>query len=108
LYRGAEEIESFRAEAPVPTGRLQALLGHLGITYAPKYRIKGIPCPGRVDFKVVVEIFHGPKVISRHTGPAYKASNSDAVADAAWQAITSWSRRHHGKLQNSVHHLLPQ
>jgi hypothetical protein len=47
-------------------------------------------------------------VISRHTGPTYRASNSDAVADAAWQAITSWSHRHRGKLQNSVHHLLPQ
>jgi hypothetical protein len=47
-------------------------------------------------------------VISRHIGPAYKASNSDDVADAAWQAITSWSRHHRGKLQNSVHHLLPQ
>jgi hypothetical protein len=47
-------------------------------------------------------------VISRHTGPAYRASNGDAVADAAWQGITSWSHRHSGKLQNSVHYLLPQ
>jgi hypothetical protein len=55
-----------------------------------------------------MEIFQGPKVISRHTGPAYKASNSDVVANTAWQSITSWSRRHRSKLQNSVHHLLPQ
>jgi hypothetical protein len=61
-----------------------------------------------VEFKAVMEIFQGPKVSSRHTGPAYRASNSDVVADAAWQATTSWSRRHRGKLQNSVHHLLPQ
>jgi hypothetical protein len=47
-------------------------------------------------------------VISRRTGPAYRTSTSDAVADAAWQAITSWSRRHRGKLQNSIHHLLLQ
>jgi hypothetical protein len=39
LYRDAEEMESFRAEALVPTGRLQALLGHLGITSASRYRI---------------------------------------------------------------------
>jgi hypothetical protein len=47
-------------------------------------------------------------MISRRTGPAHRASTSDAVADAAWQAITSWSRRHRGKLQNSIHHLLLQ
>ena len=98
LYRDAEEVESFGTEAPIPTGRLRALLGHLGITSAPRYRIKGVPRPGRVEYKAVVEIFQGPKVVSRHTGPAYRASNSDAVADAAWQAITSWSRRHRGKL----------
>ena len=101
-------MESFGTEAPIPTGRLRALLGHLGITSAPRYRIKGVPRPGRVEYKAIVEIFQGPKVVSRHTGPAYRASNSDAVADAAWQAITSWSRRHRGQLQNSVHYLLPQ
>jgi hypothetical protein len=47
-------------------------------------------------------------VISKHIGPANRASNSDVVADAAWQAITSWSRRHRDKLQNSIHHHLPQ
>jgi hypothetical protein len=44
LYRDADERESFGVEAPIPTGRLRALLGHLGITSAPRYRIKGVPC----------------------------------------------------------------
>jgi hypothetical protein len=30
------------------------------------------------------------------------------VADAAWQAITSWSRHNKVELQNSIHCLLPQ
>jgi hypothetical protein len=30
-----------------------------------------------------------------------------AVADAAWQAITSWVRSNKSRLQNSVHYLLP-
>jgi hypothetical protein len=30
------------------------------------------------------------------------------VVDAAWQAITSWSRRNKDELQNSVRRLLPQ
>jgi hypothetical protein len=66
LYRDAYERESFSAEAPIPTGRLRALLGHLGITSAPRYRIKRVPRPGLVEFKVVVEIFSGPRILCRH------------------------------------------
>jgi hypothetical protein len=40
LYRDADEWESFGAEAPILTSRLHALLGHLGITSAPRYKIK--------------------------------------------------------------------
>jgi hypothetical protein len=66
VYRDAEEMESFRVEAPVPTGGLQALLGHLGITSTPRYRIKRVPCPGQVEFKAVAEIFSGSRILYRH------------------------------------------
>jgi hypothetical protein len=107
LYRDADERKSFGVEAPIPIGRLRALLGHLGITSAPRYRIKGVPRPGRVKFKAVAEIFSRPRVLYRHQGPAFRASINDVVADAAWQAITSRSHCNKGELQNSVHHLLP-
>jgi hypothetical protein len=84
LYRDDDERESFSVEAPVPTGRLHALLGHLGITSAPRYRIKGVPRPGWVELKAVAEIFSGPRILCRHQGPAFRASISDVVADAAW------------------------
>jgi hypothetical protein len=51
MYKVADEVESFRVETLVPTGRLWAMLVHLGITTSPKYRIKGVPRPGRVEFK---------------------------------------------------------
>jgi hypothetical protein len=35
MYRDADEVESFGAESPIITGRLRALLEHLGITTAP-------------------------------------------------------------------------
>jgi hypothetical protein len=89
LYREADERESFGVEALIPTSRLCALLGHLGITSAPRYRIKGVLCPRRVEFKAVAKIFSGPRVLCRHQGPAFRASISDAMADAAWQTITS-------------------
>jgi hypothetical protein len=51
MYRDAEKVESFKAEAPIPTGRLQALLVHLGMTTAPRYGVKEVPRPGQVEFK---------------------------------------------------------
>jgi hypothetical protein len=83
------------------------LLEHLGITTAPRYRIKEVPRSGRVEFKAIVEIFFGSRILCRHKGPAFRTSCSDVVADAAWQAITSWVRSNKSRLQNSVHYLLP-
>jgi hypothetical protein len=80
----------------------------LGITSASRYQIKGVSRPGWVEFKAVVETLSRPRVLYRHQGPGFRASISEVVADAAWQAITSWSRRNKGELQNSIHHLLPQ
>jgi hypothetical protein len=84
MYRDVDEVESFGAEALVPTGWLRALLEHLGITTAPRYRIKEVLRPGRAEFKAIAEIFLGSRVFSRHKGLAFRASRSDAVADAIW------------------------
>jgi hypothetical protein len=84
MYRDANEVESFGAEAPVHSSRLQALLAPLGITIGPKYRIKKVPHPGRVEFKSIKDIFSGSRVLCRHQGPAFRASHSDTVADTTW------------------------
>jgi hypothetical protein len=62
MYRDAGEVESFGAESPILAGRLRALLKHLGITTAPRYRIKEVPRLGQVEFKDVEEIFFGSRV----------------------------------------------
>jgi hypothetical protein len=107
LYRDADEVESFGAKSPILAGRLWALLEHLGITTTPRYRIKEVPRSGRVEFKAIAEIFFGSRILCRHKGPAFKTSRSDAVAGAAWQAITSWVHSNKSRLQNSVCYLLP-
>jgi hypothetical protein len=107
MYRDADEMESFGAESLILTGRLRALLEHLGITTAPQYRIMEVPCSGQVEFKAIAKIFFGSRVLCRHKGPDFRTSHSDAVADAAWQAITSWVHSNKSRLQNSVHYLLP-
>jgi hypothetical protein len=107
LYRDADEVESFGAESLILAGRLWALLEHLGITTATRYRIKEVPRSGQVEFKAIAEIFFGSRILCRHKGPAFRTSRSDAVANAAWQAITSWVHSNKSQLQNSVHYLLP-
>jgi hypothetical protein len=107
MYWDADEVESFGAESSILAGRLRALLEHLGITTAPRYWIKEVPRLGRVEFKAIAEIFFGSRILCRHKGPAFRTSRSDAVADAAWQAITSWVHSNKSRLQNSVHYLLP-
>jgi hypothetical protein len=61
-----------------------------------------------VEYWAIVEVFHMFNVISRHTGSAFRASCSDAMANVAWQTITMWSRNHHRNLKNSIYHILPQ
>jgi hypothetical protein len=97
MYRDADELESFGAESPILVGRLRALVEHLGITTAPQYRIKEVPRSGR-EFKAITEIFFGSRILCQHKGPAFRTSRSDAVADAAWQAITSWVRSNKSRL----------
>ena len=55
-----------------------------------------------------MEIFSGPNVLSRHKGPTFRATYQDAVANIAWQAITTYNRRYHEGLKNTIYHLLPQ
>jgi hypothetical protein len=107
MYWDADEVESFGVETTVLAGRLRALLEHLGITTAPRYKIKEVPRSGRVEFKAITEILFRSRVLCRHNGLAFRTSRSDAVADAAWQAITSWVHSNKRQLQNSVHYLLP-
>jgi hypothetical protein len=92
----------------IPIGRLMDLLNHINITTPLEFRIKRILCPGREEYKAIVEILSGPNVLSRHKGPAFRTTYQDAVADAAWQAITTYSHRYHHELRNTVYHLLPQ
>jgi iron-sulfur cluster repair protein YtfE (RIC family) len=54
-----------------------------------------------------MEIISGPNVLSRHKGPAFRTTHQDVVANAAWQAITTYSRRYHDELRNTVYYLLP-
>jgi hypothetical protein len=78
------------------------------MTTPPEFRIKRISCPGREEYKAIMEILSGPNVLSRHKGAAFRITCQDAVADAAWQANTTYNRRYHDELRNTVYHLLPQ
>jgi hypothetical protein len=108
IFHDADEIKTFGDEAPIPTGRLRDLLNHINITTPPEFRFKRILRPDREEYKAIVEIISGPNVLSWHKGLSFRTTYPDVVADAAWQAITTYSRRYHDELRNTVYHLLPQ
>jgi hypothetical protein len=107
-FDDADEIKTFGDEALIPTDILRDLLNRINITTPPEFRIKRIMRPGREEYKAIVEIISGPNVLNWHKGPAFRTTYQDAVADAAWQAITTYSRRYHDELRNIVYYLLPQ
>jgi hypothetical protein len=107
MFHDVDEIKTFVDEAPIPTGKLRDLLNCINITMLLEFRINRVPHPGREEYKAIVEIISGPNVLSHHKGPAFRTTYSDVVADAAWQAITTYSRRYHDELRNTVYHLLP-
>jgi hypothetical protein len=107
-FNDTDEIKTFGDEAPIPTGRLRDLLNRINITTPPEFRIKRISHPDREEYKAIMEIISGPNVLSRHKGPPFKTTCQDVVANAAWQVITTYSRRYHDELRNTVYHLLPQ
>jgi hypothetical protein len=107
-FHDTNEIKIFGNEAPIPTGKLRDLLNRINITTPPEFRIKRILHLCREEYKAIVEILSGPNVLSRHMGPAFRTTCQDAVADAAWQTITTYSHRYHDELRNTIYHLLPQ
>jgi iron-sulfur cluster repair protein YtfE (RIC family) len=83
-------------------------LNCINITTLPEFRIKRILCLGREEYMAIVEILSRPNVLSQHKGLAFRTTYQDAVADAVWQAITTYSHRYHDELRNTIYHLLPQ
>jgi hypothetical protein len=107
-FHDADDIKTFGDEAPIPTGRLRDLLNRINMTTPPEFRIKRVPHPGREEYKAIIEIMSRPNVLSRHKGPDFRTTYQDAVADAAWQAMTTYSHIYHDELRNTVYNLLPQ
>jgi hypothetical protein len=108
MFHDANKIKTFGDEAPIPTSILRDLLNHINITTPPEFRIKRILHPSWEEYKAIMEIISGPNVLNRHRGPAFRTTHQDAVANAAWHAITTYSRRYHDELRNTVYYLLPQ
>jgi hypothetical protein len=61
----------------------------LGITRAQEYRVKGVPRPGFMECTCTMEVFDGQEVVGKHACPTPCATCAEAVADAAWQTLTS-------------------
>jgi hypothetical protein len=107
-YHNADGIKTFGNEALIPTDRLRDLLNRIDITTPLEFRIKRVSHPGREEYTTIMEILSRPNVLSRHKGLPSRTTYQGAVADAAWQAITTYNHKYHDELKNTVYHMLPQ
>jgi hypothetical protein len=80
----------------------------LGITKAPKYKVKSVPRPGRMEFTCTVEVFDRQEVVNKHACPTPHVTCAKAVANAAWQTLTSWNHSRHCDLKNTIYVLYPR
>jgi hypothetical protein len=106
--RVASEFHSYGEESPIIPTQVHGLLFQLGITKAPEYKVKSVPKLGSMEFTCTVEVFDGQEVIGKHACSAPCVTCAEAVADAAWQALTSWSCSQHHDLKNSIYALYPR
>jgi hypothetical protein len=44
----------------------------INITTPPEFKVKRVLCPGREEYKAIVEILSGPNVLSCHQGLAFR------------------------------------
>jgi hypothetical protein len=65
---GGRGTEAMKAGNGQRRGGVQWLsnfgVNHINITTPPEFRIKRIPCPGREEYKAIMEILSGPNVFS--------------------------------------------
>jgi hypothetical protein len=80
----------------------------LGITKAPEYKVKSVPMPGRMEFTCIMEVFNGQEVVGKHACRTPRVTCAKAVADAAWQVLTSWNHSWHHDLKDSIYALYHQ
>jgi hypothetical protein len=64
--------------------QLCGLLFQVGITRAPKCRVKGVPKQRRMEFTCTVEVFNGQEVVGKLASPTPRATCARKVADATW------------------------
>jgi hypothetical protein len=107
LVRVASEFRSYGEESLTVPAQLRGLLFQVGITKAPKYKVKSVPSPGHMEFTCTVDVFNGQEVVGKHACPAPRATCAEVVADATLQALSSWNRSRQHDLKDSIYALYP-
>jgi hypothetical protein len=105
--RVASEFHSYGEESPTVLAQVHGLLFQLGITKALEYKANSVLRSGCMEFTSTMEVFDGQEVVSKHACPTPHATCAEAVADVAWQVLTSWNRSRHHDLKNSIYALYP-
>ena len=82
---------------------LSLLVLRQGFNRVPKYHRKRVPHPECDEWCSLVSIYHNDRLLATHIGQAFISTRVEAIADTAWDAITSICYTHCHELQGSWH-----
>ena len=87
---------------------LKDLLLRVDITTEPVYDLKKVPRTCRDDWRASVHIFNGDELLGIHHSPTCRLRRSEAVEDAAWEAITYICKTYRHRLGHTSFSLFPR
>jgi hypothetical protein len=70
---------------------LRGLLRRYSTHASPEYLVRRTDHEGRVEYRATVYVYRRTRLISTHMGPARRDSSAEAVADAAFEALTHYT-----------------
>ena len=106
-FRDDEIIRSDGEEGGEMPARLQGLLFQLDVDESPTYHVRKVARPDYDEWCAVVSIYHDDRLWSTHGGQAFRSTRAEAVADAAWEAMTSLCHRHRRRLRGTGYEFYP-
>ena len=108
LFCFAETFISNGTEGGDTAAYLRKLLTHLRYDKAPEYHVKKARKPGRTEWHATVFLHDHGKLINSNTGLCYCFTRAEAVADAAWEAVTVICHGYRRYLDDSEHEYVPR
>jgi hypothetical protein len=101
-------VRSDGTEGGDTAAHLRGLLHRYSTRATPDYLVRRFDLEDRFEYQATVYVFHGTRLVSTHMGPARRSSSAEAVADAAFEALTCYADTLRHRLDYTVYEYFPR